>query len=243
MAKSCFISQISLVLFFLTLTTSIRPTYAGEQSTYKFKWLDPDKEVYVLQNRKFRKDGRVYLNIGAGMTTSGAFVDSKTIQSRAGYFFTEEWGIELLYAKTSGAENATALSLRNEGASGSVPFRRIIDGYNAAMLMWSPFYSKINTFNKIYYYDILLGVGLASLTETNNKKEFLSGGTGEDALISETHTGYLWNIGMKFFLSQSFDLRLDLTTIHYQAETPSNKSKVNSWYTNYDLAASVGYSF
>ena len=31
---------------------------ANEKSVYEFSWLDKDKEIYVLQNRKFRKVGK-----------------------------------------------------------------------------------------------------------------------------------------------------------------------------------------
>src|SRR5690606_16916020 len=124
-------------LLFLSLAQNF--VFAAEGDTYNFSWLDPDKEVYVLQSRKFRKNGRAYVNAGGGITTSGAFVSAKNIQGRAGYFFKEEWGFEFLYSMNSGSENETAKSVRNEGSSGSVPFRRIVDKYYGAMIMWSPF--------------------------------------------------------------------------------------------------------
>ena len=112
-------------------------SFAGEGDTYSFTWLDPDKEVYVLQNRKYRKAGKLHLNIGAGVTTSGAFVDATTFQGRAGYFFSEDWGFEAVYSLNNGEENGTAASLRNEGTAGSVPFRRIVDSYVGGMVLWS----------------------------------------------------------------------------------------------------------
>ena len=112
--------------------------------------------------------------MGGGITTSGAFVDSTVIQGRAGYFFREEWGFELVYSMNNGDENATAKSVRSEGTAGSIPFRRIVDNYMGGMILWSPFYAKINTFNQIIYVDWIIGLGVAKLEETNNQVEFLT---------------------------------------------------------------------
>lgn len=226
-------------VFFFSLNS--KNIFAGEEDTYSFTWLDPDKEVYVLQNRKYRKKGKVHVNLGGGTTLSGAFVDSTTLQGRLGYFFKEEWGFEAVYAQNSGSENETAESVRNRGLSGSVPFRRIIENYKGAMLLWSPFYSKINTFNKIIYFDWIFGLGYGEMEEVNNKTEFLTGGTG---LTSETHNGLLWDVGLKFFINENFDLRLDLTVFHYKADIVSRTANgEEEWNSNWDLAASFGINF
>lgn len=216
--------------------------HASESSTYDFGWLDPDKEVYVLQNRKFRKKSKLNVSLGGGFTTSGAFVDSKTIQVRAGYFFLEEWGFEILYGKLSGDENSTATSVRNEGAAGSVPFRRITQDYLGAMAIWSPFYSKVNTFNTIIYYDWVIGLGAAKITEENNKDEFLNGPSGSKN-TQESHTGLMWGTGLKVYLNQYWDVRFDVTGIHYKAQKPSRISTEDTFNEHYDLTLAVGLRF
>lgn len=237
MAKR-FLALCSLFLLLLMHNSAI----AAEGDTYNFSWLDPDKEVYVLQNRKYRKNGRVYANLGGGLTTSGAFVSAKNLQGRVGYFFKEEFGFEFLYSANSGTENATAKSVRNEGSSGSVPFRRIVDNYYGAMLLWSPFYSKINTFNTVVYVDWIFGLGYSSLTETNNRDEFISGATSATP-TQETHAGLMWQAAMKFYLNESFDVRVNLATVHYKAPKASVATAEEAWNTNYDLSLTLGYSF
>jgi outer membrane beta-barrel protein len=242
-----FKSLVSLFVFlFLFSPLNI---HAGESDTYSFTWLDPDKEVYVLQNRKYRKKGKVHLNLGGGKTLSGAFVDGTTLQGRIGYFFGEEWGFEGVYAKNSGSENVTAESVRNRGASGSIPFRRIVDKYMGGMILWSPFYSKINTFNKIIYFDWIFGLGYGSMQETNNTDEFIGAGNDDTTI---THNGILWDVGMKFFINESFNLRLDMTVFHYKADIVEtvngatntlNRDAGQEWYSNWDLAASIGVNF
>jgi len=229
----------SLLLF------SSMSVFAGESDTYDFSWLDTDKKVFVLQNRKFRKKGKINFNLGAGITASGAFVDSRSYQARLGYFLMEDWGIELLYAKNDGKENSTALSVRNPGGPGSRPFRRILTDYQAAMLMWSPFYAKINTFNTIVYFDWLLGVGYAKVNEHNNREEFISGGTGSFTEKNESHSALIWETGLKFYISESFDLRLDVAAINYKAQKALSNSTASdqAFYSNYDLTLSFGVRF
>lgn len=230
----------TLVLFTLTFTTNL---FANEKDIYEFSWLDPDKEVFVLQNRKFRKAGHVHINLGGGMTTSGAFVDATSIQGRVGFFFTEDYGFEGIYAKNSGKENNTAKGVRaaNGGGTGTTPFRRIVENYSGAMFLWSPFYSKINTFNSIVYMDWIFGVGYAQLKEKNNKLRITQGQSAEGIETSESHTGILWEAGLKFYLSENFNIRTDLTAVHYSADNISTPG--TSYKSNFDATVSLGYSF
>ena len=216
---------------------------AGESNVYEFSWLDPDKEVFVLQNRKFRKANNLFVNLGAGMTTSGAFVDATSIQGRVGYFFTEDYGFEVLYAKNTGEENATAKGVRTSGGggTGTTPFRRIVQNYIGGMFLWSPFYSKINTFNSIVYMDWIFGLGYAQLTEKNNKLRFTQGQIAEGVETEETHSGIMWEAGLKFYISESVSIRTDLTAIHYSADNISTSG--SSYKSNFDATASLGYSF
>ncbi|MEE3080227.1 MAG: outer membrane beta-barrel domain-containing protein [Bdellovibrionota bacterium] len=230
------------VFQFLLISTLSFYALALETDLYDFTWLDKDKEVYVLQNRKFRKVNRFYIQGGYGMTTSGSFVDATAIQARAGYFFSEDYGFELVYSMNSGEENEAAKSVRSSGASGggTVPFRRIVDNYYGAMFMWSPFYSKINSFNKIIYVDFLFGLGLATITETNNREQFVSDNPFADE-TQETHTGIMWNVGAKFFVNTSWSIRLDLNAIHYEALQARKLNPEDYIYSNYDLVASLVY--
>jgi len=232
-----------VVLVFTSLFSEF--IHASESDVYDFAWLDPDKEVYVLQNRKFRKKNSLGINVGAGITTSGAFVDGQAYQGRLNYFFTEDWGFELLYSKNEGKENSTALSVRNPGGAGSRPFRRIIEDYKGAMVLWSPFYAKINTFNKILYFDWILGLGAAEINETNNRQEFESSVNGNFPANKEKHTGLIWETALQFYINQSWNLRLDFIGTHYQARTALSTAAVSSksTYSNYDLTLSLGFRF
>lgn len=234
-------NQFCLILLLVNLLI-IPLSNAGEKNVYSFSWLDPDKEVYVLQNRKYRKKGKFHVSAGYGMTTSGAFIDANSFQARAGFFVYEEWGLEFLYAKNSGEENDTAASVRNAGTGlpGSDPFRRLAEDYLGGMLMWSPFYMKINTFNSILYVDWMIGIGYGKLTENNNRQEIL---TGLDDFIVETntHSGILWGTAFKFFITDLFSVRTDLTGFVYNATNVDGTQEVTN--TNYDFTIALGLNF
>ena len=235
------LSRLFLLLVFLGISGE---AFSLEGDTYSFEWLDPDKEVYVLQNRKYRKKGRLYFNAGGGITTSGAFVESTALQGRVGYFARESLGFEFIYSKNNGKENDTAKSVREDGTAGSIPFRRIVDNYMGGMLLWAPFYTKINTFNQIIYADWLLGLGYAKLEENNNETEVLQQGAEPYDEINSNHNGILWNLGMKIYLTRSLEFRVDMTTVFYQAEQiGGSDSDKKIWYSNWDAIASLGYSF
>lgn len=227
------------ILMFIMVTVS----HASEKSLYNFSWLDKDKEIYVLQNRKFRKDDRFYLSANGVKTISGAFVDSFGGNFRAGYFFNEDWGIEGVFGIASGDKNNTAKGVEDQQARA---YYRKVDSYMGAMFMWSPFYSKINTFNKIFYYDWMFGLGLASAKISDNRNEFNS--TPSSTLTSENALGAMWNTGLRVYLSDSWSLRIDITALHIKPNKADIKKNGNdittsTLFNNYDLGVGLNYAF
>jgi outer membrane beta-barrel protein len=235
----------NLILILVTLITSTF-VFAAEQSLYNFSWLDKDKEVYVLQNRKFRKVENFYVGTTAAYNLSQEFINAFGGTARAGYFFTEDWGLEFAYGKNTNTENDTAKGVREQG---TVPFYRQIDSYLGAMLMWSPFYSKINTFNQIFYYDWMFGAGVANITTKDNRNKFDTTSLNQDELTTESTLGALWNIGLRIYLNQSWSLRLDITGQTYSADkvkktgTTGPTSSASKLYNNYDLGLGLNYAF
>ena len=235
----CFMAKIIFIILFIFPNFLL---HAGESSLYDFSWLDPDKEVYVLQNRKFRKAKKIHMSAGYGMTTSGPFVDATSFQGRLSVFMHEEWGIEGIYAINNSDENDTYSTVLNPGGPGSIPFRRMVTDYKGVMLIWSPFYAKINTFNSIIYLDWMFGIGMASLTEENNAESFRAGVLGAPD-TSESHSGLLWQTSFNVYLGQVTSLRIDLTAIHYEAVRPTVTASEEEFYYNFDLSASLGVRF
>jgi outer membrane beta-barrel protein len=217
--------------------------FASESSLYDFSWLDKDKEVYVLQNRKFRKKGSLYLGGTVGRSVSGAFIDSNEANFMAGYFFSEDWGIEFSYTKAQGSENKTSDSVN---AQGSVPFYRKIDSAMSTMLVWSPFYSKINTFNKIFYYDWMFGLGVSNVSTLDNRNEFKAKADPDhDVLVEETLSGFVWMTALRFYISPSWSSRVDFRATHVNADSAVNGATDTEkrWSNYYNFNIGMNYTF
>ncbi len=214
--------------------------FAAEDSMYDFSWLDNDKEVYVLQNRKFRKSSKVYLGGTLGRQVNGAFIDSNEANLIGGFFFSEDWGLELSYTKASGETNKTHDAVK---AQASKAIFRKIDTAMSAMIVWSPFYSKINTFNKIFYYDWMFGVGVTSATTLDNRNELL-GGSDSDDLTSESNTGAAWMTAVRFYISESWSTRLDFRAQHINAEMQIDANDTEErWNHYYNFNVGLNYTF
>ena len=236
--------QHKVFLLLCSITFIFSPTSnlsAAEDSVYDFSWLDKDKEVYVLQNRKFRKNGRLAVGLSLGKSTNGAFIDSYEGNLLASYFFREDWGLEFAYTKAEGTLNTTSDSVKAQGAK---PFYKKIDTAMSFMLMWSPFYSKINTFNKVFYYDWLFGIGLANISTLDNQNEFKNSGSASDELTSESSTAITWTTGIRFYISESWSSRLDFRAIHNNTEVYTNTNESEERYLHYyNFNIGLNYTF
>lgn len=229
-------------LFSLILCLTASFVFAAEDSMYDFSWLDQDKEVYVLQNRKFRKKTNVYVGGTIGKSLAGAFIDSTEVNLIGGFFFTEDWGIELSYTKADGVTNKTHDAVNAQGSS--VAFFRKIDTSTSAMLMWSPFYSKINTFNKIFYYDWMFGAGVTSVSTLDNRSEFTNTSAKYD-LTTESLTGATWMTAVRIYITPSWSTRIDFKATHLNADSAisgENDTKTQ-WNHYYNFNLGLNYTF
>lgn len=225
-----------LVLFSLSI-------FAAENDVYRFKWLDDDKQVFVLQNKQYRKENRFFLSLSGGLTTSGEFTDGTAAQARLGYFFHENWGIKLMYSLNNAETNDSAEAII---AQGTVPFYRSITNYVGGAIQWAPFYSKINTFNSIAYADWILGVGAVSISDENNSPRFSS--FSDENLLKENHTGITWNASFILYFTAHWAARFDVTGIHYkadqyQASGISSTTVESKFFHHYDLTLGIQYIF
>jgi hypothetical protein len=87
--------------------------------------------------------------------------------------------------------------------------------------------------------DWIFGVGYAQLKEHNNQLELLT--SIDTTQTAESHSGIMWDAGMKFYLDESFSVRTDLTAIHYKANKVTTTG--TSYSSNFDATIALGYAF
>ncbi len=230
--------SILVVLIFALVSFK---SFAGQDDLYDFLWLDPDKKVYVLQNKVYEKKGTAYVTAGYGKGLSTDFQDTKVYQFKTGYYFSEDWGIELLYSgKNHSNDDAYATITDATNGNNKIPFVRRFKSYYGAMGLWSPFYGKINTFNEIFYFDVNFGLGISKIDAESNRTAFQAN-SATDVYEDESYTAGLWKVGMRFYVTESLSLDLDFTTNTYKAN--SGTSDVEKYRNNTDGTLSIGWSF
>lgn len=218
------------------------PLQASENDLYDFLWLDPDKKVYVLQNKVYEKKNTFYANVGYLMGLNAPFQDTSGVNVSAGFYFHEEWAFEVLGNFYSNSNNENYENL--ERINGSVPFVRRVDSLYGGLVVWSPFYGKINTFNKIFYFDWSFGAGLGSMTtESNAKTAAIPDEAAE--FQSESYGAGIVKTSLRFHATENIHVNIEYMRSHYKAPGPTvdnipGQEKIRA---HSDLIFSVGFSF
>lgn len=232
---------IKILIFVLGYSTL---TLADEKSIYDFEWMDQDKQIYVLQNRLFEKNQSLILSLLGSRTMSNKFVDTYYGALKAGYYFNEDWGLEVVGGFGTGSENTTAKNVRRQSA---VPFYRQIDHYFGALINWSPLYGKFNAFDKIFYLDWYFGAGLTSVSTSDNRNEFAV--SSDRSKTKDSHMGGIWQTGLLFYLSSNWMIRFEFQGIHFQADLISkdsgsaNQNTDKTFFHHYDLNLGLAVKF
>ncbi len=212
--------KINFILIFTLMISSfsveVNSAFAAANDDYNFSWLDPDKKIYVLQNRKFRKAGGAQVFLLGGMGLGENFRKAFQYQPRLGYWFNEDFGLEAFYTGRFNSTNSAYGSLsRSIGSGGATsPYIREINSQFGALFNWAPWYAKINVFNTILYFDWYFSMGLGSMgTEVGpkTKADLPTQWKAENLFAVYLGTGHL------FHLSERFMVRLDFLAHFYSA--------------------------
>lgn len=215
---------------------------AAEKDLYDFMWLDPDKKVYVLQNKVHKKEHSVYLNVGYGMGLSSTFVDTSALHTNLGFYLNEEWAIEGMYTKYSNSDNDSFQNIQR--VNGVVPFIRKTDSNYGLLVKWSPFYGKINTFNKIFYFDWAFGLGAGKLN-TQSNKDTVANSSISNQYKKENYNSIIGKTELTFHANKNVHFSLGLIMNNYKAPGPTvnNIAPSSKMRTNMDAVLSVGFSY
>ncbi len=217
-------------------------SHSAEDDFYDFLWLDQDKKVYVLQQKVYKKKHTFYTDIGFGFNQTNDFFDSTLLNFTSGFYINEEWAFEVNYNNYSNKTNDTydAIGFVN----GSIPFSRLLLNTYGAMAIWSPFYGKVNTFNKIFYFDWNIGAGFSVINAESNKD---TAGTisSQDIYVKESYTGLNFKTGLKFHATKKIHVGVGVQLLYYQAPgvVKAGVPSVKKWRSNSDIIFSVGFSF
>lgn len=216
--------------------SAAEPSSANDE--YSFDWLDPDKKIYVLQNRRYRKAQRVFASAMAGFGLSNPYRDSYLADARIGYYFSELIGFEAYYNYVADRANSTYEALVNTG--GALPGSREINSSFGGLVHYSPWYAKINVFNAILYFDWYFTAGLARLDTAFDER--VNKADNPD-LVSEPKTAFVLGTGQAFHLSDSLDLRIDFKSEIFKARYQRTDASKEAYFSNVSLVTGVTLKF
>jgi outer membrane beta-barrel protein len=243
-------SDMSFRVLALFLVVSVVSGFAGSyeakasEDEYDFSWLDPDKKIYVVQNRKYTKKNRVELALSGGFGVGEPYRNRKTLLPRAFYYLNETWALSFLTGFNSNAENQDFIALKS--VSSVFPAVRDVQNFYGGSVVWIPFYGKINMFNKIFYLDWHLEAGMG---QVNTEIDLNTSRTGSPNIHESAHTSFHWGTGQKFFITRNFAARLDFLALYYKAPTgldgslTSEKGSAPDTYDNYFVTLGLSYTF
>ncbi|MCM2323834.1 MAG: outer membrane beta-barrel domain-containing protein [Oligoflexia bacterium] len=204
------------------------------EQEYSFKWLDPEKKIYVLQNRRYLKANRLLLSALAGPGLSNPYRTTWGLEPRVAYYVREDLGLEVFYRRSLNSKNNAFEALVATNAS-VFPVIREIRGQYGALLHWVPWYAKINVFNKILYFDWYLSGGAGQLqTWINRDARFPNG-----EFVQQDLFGLFLGTGHQYHLSRSLTVRLDFSGAFYQAPTFGLTGE-DVWFSDYNFTVGVG---
>ncbi|MCP4911998.1 MAG: outer membrane beta-barrel domain-containing protein [Oligoflexia bacterium] len=240
--KKLFALKTSPFLWCLILLSTINFLYASEKDLYDFLWLDPDKKVYVLQNKVYKKKRKTYADIGYIIGINNAYQDTTGGKFNIGHYLTEEWAIEASHSSYSNKDNDNYSNLNR--INGSVPFVRRPKTHTSINAVWSPFYGKINTFNKILYFDWSFALGVGQL-EFESNKDTVSNPSEADNYTTEKTTSIVTKTNFKIHATKNIHIGVEYGRNSYRATGPTinNVPGTTSWKAQSEVVFSVGFSF
>ncbi len=197
----------SLFLFTFGLA-NVAPAFAAEDEDYNFSWLDPDKKIYVLQNRKYRKARKINLSLLGGSGIAETYRQTWQIEPRLGVWFNEDWGVEAFFVNRWNTPNNAYQALVEATGSGLSPLIREVNTMYGALLNWAPWYAKINVFNSILYFDWTFSLGVGMMNTSIGPKTKTDPSSAAQWVDQNLFAVYL-GTGQIFHLSQKFDIRFE----------------------------------
>lgn len=217
-------------------------SFAAEDSEYNFSWLDPDKKIYVLQNRRYRKAETIEGYALGGVSMGDPYRTVIQVQPRLAYWLTESTGLEVFYSARFHSTNNTYRALKASIEASTNPLQqspqiREVTSQFGLLFNWAPWYSKINVFNSILHFDWYFSGGLGAMTteigQRTREETFGSGWIRENLFAVYLGTGHL------FHLDENWTARLDVLGHFFYARDEATLPK--SLYSNFAFNLGIGY--
>lgn len=226
-------------LIFIILLYSIN-VFANDGGLYDFKWLDDGEKVYVIQNKEHVKAKSIGIDLSLSDSDSSPYQDTSGLMLTTTYYFSEKWSMDFTYKKYNNKNSADFENLINAYDKEVKPLVRKIDSATLVHVNWIPFYGKINTFNRIFFFDWGVGIGYGQFETQGNWKTFLVKNK-TFSFEKEVDTGINFRSFVKFFTRSGMTFGFEYNLSGVETIKDQNGKKEVMYYT--DIIGSIGYLF
>jgi len=208
---------------------------ASDDPEYDFSWLDPDKKVQVLQNRRYRKALHPMISVLGGAAANTPYRNSYIVEPRVAFSLSESFTFEGFYGFHLNSENSFYESLVNAG-SNALPTIRESNSRYGGLLQWSPWYAKINVFNAILYFDWYFSIGAGVYNTTLDLRDSnASAAIGDE----ESNFAIYAATGHQYHINEWLKVRLDITSVTFNAPV-SRTGDEKDWFTDATFTLGLG---
>lgn len=162
-------------------------------------WAAKDDDFSVVQNRRYTKAERFFLNVSGGVPINDPFGAGTLLNAQLGYFFNERWGMDLSYTKASMSNNDNTKQFIGE--FGVAPNYNFYDSSKMLSVTYVPLYAKMSFVDKaIIYFDMGISLGVGT-TDYIIKRE--------EGDLSKNAMSYQIGVNQQIFFSEHFAIRMD----------------------------------
>ncbi len=204
--------MLKTVLFCILVTANafaqtVAPEKSAERGSDKLDikkleqkyWAAKDDDFSVVQNRKYSKAERFFLNIGAGVPINDPHEKGTVTSAQLGYFFNERWGMDVSYLKASMSNNDATDYFKSQ--YGVLPDHGVIDSSMMLSATYVPLYAKMSFVDKaIIYFDMGISLGVGTTDYIQRR---------DDGDKKESAMSYQIGINQQIFFSEHFAIRVD----------------------------------
>ena len=207
------------------------------------KILETFSDIAVIQRRYLPKTKRFEFFLGGVTNLNDSFFVSNGLTGRLGYYFLEQWGVEVQYSHFLNENRTVTDQLLNVGVNTDGLIAT--NSFYGLDMKWNPVYGKYAYFNKkIIPFDLYfsLGVGISRPVVGNSA-------AGEKIRIDNAFT-YRMATGQIFAMTKWFAFRWELSWHFFStqsgAETSNGQARPSSasqFYNNFFFNLGVSFFF
>ncbi len=162
-------------------------------------WAAKDDDFSVVQNRRYTKADRFYLNIAGGTPINDPFGTGSITSAQLGYYFNERWGLDVNYTKAEMKDNDNTDQFKSTFAV--APNYNFFESSTMLSATYVPLYAKMSFVDKyIIYFDMGISLGVGTVDYILKKEE---GDEKKNAM------SYQIGINQQIFFSEHFAIRMD----------------------------------